>query len=48
MKTARKLALPFSFPFLLRIGNLDMKTESNIIEYKYEANTKRNEYGDEY
>ncbi len=29
-------------------GYPDMKTESNIIEYKYGANTKRNEYGDEY
>ena len=31
-----------------RIENLDMEMKSNIIEYKYEANTSRNEYGNEY
>jgi hypothetical protein len=36
------------FGIEIGIRNPDMKTESNIIEYKYGANTKRNKYGDEY
>jgi hypothetical protein len=41
----------FVFIFFLGIeigiGNPDTKTESNIIEYRYGANTNRNEYGNE-
>ena len=36
------------FGIEIGIGNPDMKLESNIIEYKYGANKKWNEYGDEY
>ena len=53
MKTDRirsKTSLSYSFSFFflgIEIGfwNPDTKTESNIIEYRYRANTNRNKYG---
>ena len=49
--TVGNCSIIFVFIFFLGIeigiGNPDTKTESNIIEYRYGANTNRNEYGNE-
>ncbi len=56
MKTDRKrmetsfIIFVFIFFFGIGIGieNSDTEMKSNIIEYRYGANTRRNEYGSEY
>ena len=38
----------FFFGIGIEIENSDTEMKSNIIEYRYKANTRRNEYGSEY
>ena len=38
----------FGIGIRIRIENLDTEMKLNIIEYRYGANTRRNEYGSEY